>query len=124
MASAICSPFRLKTTKLNSRPARMASRAKKRHDRPHVHPASWNGHAFDLQTDGSARQGSSGFYHSFFKGLIVLFRPILYHFIILRLFPDNTRLISFQSFFEIGRAASSSRDFPLDHDPAGNPPSP
>jgi hypothetical protein len=49
----------------------------------HAHPASWNGYAFDLQTDGSGRQGSSGFHHSFFRGLIVLSRIILYAFIIL-----------------------------------------
>jgi hypothetical protein len=47
-----------------------------------------NGHAFDLQTDGSARQGSSVFCHSFFRTLIVLSQIILY------------ALIIFMTFFE------------------------
>jgi hypothetical protein len=48
-----------------------------------------NGHAFDLQTDGSGRQGSSGFYHSFFRTLIVLSRILLYAFIMLMTFFEK-----------------------------------
>jgi hypothetical protein len=54
----------------------------------HAHPGSWSGYAFDLQTNGTGRQGSSDFYHSFFKGLIVFSRILLYAFII---FDDLVR---------------------------------
>ena len=48
-----------------------------------------DGHAFDLQTDASGRQGSSGFYHSCFRTFIVLSRSILYAFIIFMPNPDK-----------------------------------
>jgi hypothetical protein len=56
----------------------------------HAHLGSWSGYAFDLQSCGSGRQGSSGFYDSFFRGLIVLSRIILYAFIIFGSFPNQS----------------------------------
>jgi hypothetical protein len=55
----------------------------------HAHPGSWSGYAFDLQTNGTGRQGSSDFYHSFFKGLIVFSRILLYAFIIFGSSPNQ-----------------------------------